>query len=267
MIKLDPTRYEAIRFEQDGSILTVTLNRPDSLNAVNEQLHDELACVFYDIAMDDSVDVVVLTGAGRAFCAGGDMAWLDGMRADPKGFERTATRGKRIVFSLLDLEKPVIAKVNGAAIGLGATLALLSDVVFMADDAKIGDPHVLVGVVAGDGGAMLWPQLIGYARAKEYLFTGDTIEAKRAAEMGLVNHAVPRAELDARSTEFAQRLAHGPINAIRYTKTVTNIPLRQIAHATMDAALAYEMATSRSEDHAEALAAFQARRTPVFKGR
>lgn len=266
-MKLDPDRYQAIKLNREGRVLTVTLNRPERRNAVNEQLHDELACIFYDIAMDDEVGVVVLTGAQNAFCAGGDIDWLEGMRADPEAFERTAMRGKRIIHSLLDLDRPVIARVNGHAVGLGATLALFSDIIFMARDAVISDPHVRVGVVAGDGGALIWPQLIGFARAKEYLFTGDAVTAEDAERMGLINHAVDPDALDEAVEAFVRRLDAGPLKAIRYTKAAANIPLKQMADAAMDAALAYEMATTRTHDHGEALAAFRAKREPRFQGR
>jgi aspartyl-tRNA synthetase len=133
---------------------------------------------------------------------------------EPASFEKTAREARQIVFALLDCEKPVIAKVNGHATGLGATIALFCDIVFAADHAKIGDPHVSVGLVAGDGGAVIWPQLIGYARAKEYLMTGKPMTALDAASMGLINHAVPLAELDAQVAQFADTLAGGAIKAI-----------------------------------------------------
>jgi enoyl-CoA hydratase len=182
------------------------------------------------------------------------------------GFAQTAREAKRIVFSLLDCEKPVIAKLNGHATGLGATLALFCDVIFAADHAKIGDPHVSVGLTAGDGGAVIWPQLIGYARAKEYLMTGDLIAAPEAARMGLINHVVPGSELDARVDAFADRLAAGALVAIRTTKASVNIGLRQLAASIMDACLAFEGQSSASADHQQAVAAFREGRKPTFKG-
>lgn len=259
--------YKMIKFERLGKILTLTLNRPDQFNAVNKLLHDELANVFYDVQHDKQAEVVVLTGAGRAFCAGGDLAWMQSLLEHPDEEFLSATDAKRIVFGMLDLEKPLIARVNGACTGLGATLALFCDVIFAVNGAKIGDPHVKAGVVAGDGGAVIWPQLIGYARAKEWLMTGDLMTAEDAARIGLINHAVPAEELDARVYGFAERLANGPIQAIRGTKVATNIGLKQLAHSIMDASLAYEMMTFKTADHAEAVTAFVNKRAPNWKGR
>ena len=186
---------------------------------------------------------------------------------DPASFEKTAREGKQIVFSLLDCEKPVIAKLNGHATGLGATIALFCDVIFASEKAKIGDPHVCVGFVAGDGGAVIWPQLIGYARAKEFLMTGDLMTAEEAAKIGLINHAVAAADLDARVAEFADRLAAGATKAIRWSKMSANIGLKQLAHSIMDASLAYEAMSNVSADPQEAVNAFREKRAPKFTGR
>jgi enoyl-CoA hydratase len=259
--------YKKLKIERAGRRLIVTLNRPEALNAIDGEMHEELAHVFYDAAIDKDSDLVILTGAGRAFSSGGDIGWLQQVIDDPALFDVCAVEAKRIVFSLLECEKPVIAKVNGHAIGLGATLALFCDVIFAADSAKIGDPHVGVGFVAGDGGAVIWPQLVGYARAKEYLMTGEFIPATRAAEFGLINHAVPLAELDAAVDGFAARLESGAMKAIRWTKTAVNIGLRQLAHGIMDAGLAYEGLSNRTRDHQEGVAAFREKRPPKFEGR
>ncbi|BCH35173.1 enoyl-CoA hydratase [Mesorhizobium sp. L-8-10] len=239
-------------------ILTITFNRPEVLNAFAASMHIEIVDALRFAAADDGSDVIVLTGADRAFSAGGDLARMEECIANPVEFDREAADAKRIVFSLLDIEKPVIAKVNGAAVGLGATIALLCDVIFAADTARIGDPHVKVGLVAGDGGCVIWPQLIGFARAKEYLFTGDLIPAPKAAAMGLINHAVPAAELDARVDVFCDRLSGGAVQAIRWTKTTMNLELKRIAHALMDAGIAYESVTVRSDEHRRRVAAMKA---------
>lgn len=257
--------YQCITTSYRDRVLTITLNRPDKLNAISSTLHAELAQVFYDAARDADSDVVVLTGAGRAFCAGGDIEYLQEMiDGGTKGFELCRMDAKRIVFSILDLEKPLIAKVNGHAMGLGATIALLSDIILVAESAKIGDPHVSIGFSAGDGGAVIWPHLIGFARAKEYLMTGDTLTAADAARIGLINHCVPDAELDSKVDELCDRLQRGAKLAIRYTKVTVNIALKQIAHSVMDASIAYESLTNVSPDHAEAVAAFRDRRRPEF---
>ena len=249
--------YETLLLERTGRLLTITLNRPDVLNGVNAQMHKDLVDVVSFVAEDEGSDVVVLTGAGRAFCAGGDLSYIAETAQHPERFDADASRAKRIVYGLLDLEKPLICKLNGHAVGLGATLALLCDVIFAADNAKIGDPHVNVGLVAGDGGALVWPQRIGYARAKEYLMTGELIPAPKAEAIGLINHAVPAAELDHAVDAFCQRMLNGSTQAIRGTKVTMNLELKRIAHAVMDAGIAYEAVTVRSEEHRQAVARLQ----------
>jgi enoyl-CoA hydratase len=257
--------FETIALARSGRLLTITLNRPDVLNAVNEQMHSDLEQVFAFVADDEESDVLVLTGAGRAFSAGGDLTYLAETARHPERFDVDVRRAKRIVYTILDLEKPLVCKMNGHAVGLGATIALLCDVVFAAEHAKIGDPHVNVGLVAGDGGAFIWPQRIGYARAKEYLMTGELVPAPRAEQIGLINHCLPAAELDAAVDSFCQRLLNGSRNAIRWTKVTANLELKRIAHAVMDAGIAYEAVTIRSADHREAVDALQNKRTPVFR--
>lgn len=266
-VGVDYRRYSRLVIEQDGRIATVTMNRPDKLNAVDATMHAELARIFIDLNEDPTVDIVVLTGAGRAFSSGGDIDWMQTMIDDPASFEKTAREGKQIVFSILDCEKPIIAKLNGHATGLGATIALFCDVIFASEKARIGDPHVSVGFVAGDGGAVIWPQLIGYARAKEFLMTGDLMTAAEAAKIGLINHAVAPEDLDRRVDEFVARLAAGAMKAIKWSKLSVNIGLKQLAHSIMDASIAYEAMSNRTADHAEAVAAFREGRKPKFTGR
>lgn len=257
--------YQTILFNRRGRVLEVTLNRPDKLNATDAVLHTELARVFTEISNDPDSDIVILTGAGRAFSAGGDVAWMQEAIDVPARFEQTMREARQIVYGLIDCEKPVIAKLNGHATGLGCTIALFCDVIFAAEHAKIGDPHVSIGFVAGDGGAVIWPQLIGYARAKEYLLTGDLMTAHQAASMGLINHAVPADELDDKVNAFADKLAAGASNAIRWTKMSVNIGLRDLASKMMDASLAYEALSNMHPDHAEAVKAFTEKRPPVFE--
>ena len=256
--------YRTVSFSRRGRVLTMTMNRPEKLNAVNQRMHEELAKVFQEVSNDPDSDIVILTGAGRAFSAGGDFNWFQDMIDDARMWDKTRQEAKQIVFGLLDCEKPIIAKVNGHAMGLGATIALFSDVIFAAHSARFADPHVGVGLVAGDGGAVIWPQLIGYARAKEYLMTGDAINASDAAAMGLINHVVSDEALDASVEAFADRLAGGASQAIRYTKVAVNIGLRQLAHTLMDASIAYESMTNFSADHQEAVNAFKDKRRPHF---
>ena len=194
------------------------------------------------------------------------MEWFDSMIEDPAKFRAIAPEAKRIVTSLLDLEKPIICRLNGAAAGLGATIALMCDVIVAVEHALIGDPHVKVGLVAGDGGAVIWPQLIGYAKARELLMTGDMLNAQEAKEAGLINHVVPSSQLDEKVGEISNKILANPRWAVRWTKTVTNIPLREIAVKVMDAAMAYEMVTNILPDRKEAVAAFKEKRPPKFTG-
>ena len=257
--------YERLKFGYTGRELRVTIDN-GKMNTVDLQLHDELARVFSEIQFDEDCDLAVLTGAGKAFCAGGDMDWFQRMIDEPAGFREIATAGKKIVFDLLNLEKPIICRLNGAAAGLGATIALLCDIIIADETALIGDPHVKAGLVAGDGGAVIWPQLVGFARAKEMLLTGDMMSAHQAAEWGLINYAVPADALDAKVDEITGKILVNPRWAVRWTKTATNIVLREIAGKVMDAAIAYEMMSNMTSDRQEAVSAFVEKRKPQFTG-
>jgi enoyl-CoA hydratase len=256
-----------IAMEREGRLLRITLNRPDAMNAVNLQLHDDLVEALWFAQGDPESDVIVLTGAGRAFSAGGDLDHIEHNARNPHLFDHEARIAKRIVATLLDIDKPVICRMNGHAVGLGATLALLCDVIFAAKGAKIGDPHVGLGLVAGDGGAVIWAQRIGLTRAKEYLLTGELLTTEKAAEIGLVNHCVPAEDLDARVDAFCEKLLSGAMAAIRATKVLTNLELKRLATALMDAGIAYESVSVRSADHLEGIAALREKRPPRFIGR
>lgn len=258
--------YERIAVSREGRTLTLTLTGANPVNAVDGAMHHDLARVFFDAQDDPESDLVILTGAGRAFCAGGDTAWFRIQIEQPETFRAIGPEAKRIITSLLDLEKPILCRLNGAAAGLGATLALLCDVVIASEAAIIGDPHVKVGLVAGDGGAVIWPQLIGFARAKELLMTGDLLTARQALDIGLVNHVVSAAELDAKVAEVAGKILANPRWAVRWTKTIANIPLRTIAAQINDAAMGYEMLSNMTQDRREAVAAFLEKRAAILTG-
>ena len=245
----------------------MTIDHPSSpLNAVDDRLHQDLTALFAALKREDEARAVLLTGRGRAFSAGGDFAWFPALQ-EPGRLEALRRDAKRLIWDLLDVEVPIVAAVNGHAMGLGASIALLCDVIFMADTATIGDPHVKVGIVAGDGGAAIWPLAVGPARAKEYLLTGDPLTAAEAERIGLVNHVVPAAELDATAMAFAARLAAGAPLAVRYTKLAVNKLVKDALNVAFDTSTALELLTFHSEDHAEALAALREKRPPVFKGR
>ncbi len=258
--------YQSIVFERRARVLVIKLNRPAQMNAIDGRLHFELAQVFTDAAADPESDVVVLTGNGKAFCAGGDLDWMQSSVDRPSEFERVADEAKAILYSQLDLPKPLVCRLNGHAMGLGATLAVCCDIVVAHSGVKIADPHVKVGLVAGDGGALLWPQLIGYARAKRYLLTGDTLSAVEAERIGLLSEVVAPDQLDDASYGLADRLARGATKAISWTKITANLPLRQLVHSHFDAGIAYEVLSNLTSDHREAVAAFRQRRDAVFTG-
>jgi enoyl-CoA hydratase len=246
-----------ILMERRGRMLVITLNRPESLNAVNLALHDDLADALSFAQCDTASDVIQITGAGRAFSAGGDIDHLARNAAEPWRFDHEARIAKRIVFTMLDIDKPVICRMNGHAVGLGATLALLCDVVFAAETAKIGDPHVAVGLVAGDGAAIVWAQRIGMGRAKEYLFSAELLGAKKASEIGLINHALPLEALDAAVEAYCGKLLSTSATALRATKILTNLELKRLAIAVMDAGIAYESLSVRSPEHLAAIEAMK----------
>jgi len=259
--------YSRLKFHRNDRVLYVNIDSPTSKNAVDDPLHTELARVFYEVNQDPMADVIVLSGTGKWFCAGGEMSWFQELIDEKDKWRSMVVDAKRIMNGLLELEKPIIAKVNGPAAGLGASIALLCDLVYADKNVLIGDPHVKMGLVAGDGGAIIWPYLVGLNKAKEMLLTGRMLSATEAHDLGLVNHVVEPDELDAVVDEMANELAAGATLAIRWTKTVMNLELRRINSAISDAALAYETLTNESQDHQEAVNAFVERRAPVFVGK
>lgn len=267
----DFDRYEFIKISRDGPVLILTLNRPERLNAIHGPMHTELAAIFRDANADEESRAVLLTGAGRGFCAGGDVR---GMQERGSGdsvldvaFRTVRTEAQEIVHSMLDLQKPLVGAINGPAVGLGSTIALLCDVVIASERARIGDTHVSVGLVAGDGGCVIWPALVGINKAKELLMTGELIAGADLLRLGIVNHLVPEDELERTSMAMAQRLAGMAPFATRATKVTINKLLKQRAETVLDVGLAWEAIAARTEDHKEAVSAFVEKRPPSFSGR
>jgi enoyl-CoA hydratase len=257
--------YETIKVEKDGSLAILTLNRPERLNAVNGAMHSELVTLFLDVQGDPEVRAAVLTGAGRAFCAGGDFS--GGSNMTSRSGMPMMQEARRIVDNLLDCEKPIVAAINGPATGLGATVALLCDVVIAAKGARIGDPHVKMGITAGDGGAVIWPLLVGVNRAKYMLMTGDLIYAEEAMEMGLVNRVVEDGEALSEATAVARRLANGAPYAVQSSKVSVNKFIKMVSNLVLPVSLALEEVSMTKDDHREAVKAFQEKREPNFTGR
>jgi enoyl-CoA hydratase len=265
--RIEESAWTSLRFERIGDVLRVEIAHPTNpLNVVDDDMHRELARLFRELKRERTARAVLLTGRGKAFSAGGDFNWFPVLE-NPAKLEETRRDGKQLVWDLLDVEIPIVAAVNGPAVGLGASIALLCDVIFMADTALIADPHVKVGVVAGDGGAAIWPLLLGPARAKQYLMTGDAVKAAEAERIGLVNAVVPAAELDATALAFAARLAAGAPLAVQFTKQAVNKLVKDALNTAFDTSMALEMLTFRSDDHREALAAMREKRAPRFRGR
>ena len=270
---IDYGEYEFLNVAVADRIATITINRPDRLNAVHNALHHELEQIWLDVRADQDVNAIILTGAGRAFCAGGDVKGmaegsLSGV-APKKGKGRgrgpiAASNGRRVIENMLDVEQPIIGAINGDAIGLGATLALLCDITVASEKARFADTHVKVGIVAGDGGAVIWPLLIGPHRAKEFLMRGNFISGAEAGRIGMVNYAVGPEDVMSRARELARELADGPTLAIRWSKLAVNKWLKQQANLILDASLAYEMMTFNTKDHQEAVKAFVEKRKPNF---
>jgi len=264
-----PYDYETLKCEKNGHILTITMNRPEQLNAANLVMNEEFGRIWDEVHRDNEVRVVILTGAGRAFCAGGDVGRMAKSEENTlvDRWVHSINTNRLNIMRQLECNKPIIAKVNGPAVGLGASLALACDIVFIADDAKIGDTHVKVGLVAGDGGSALWPWLVGFHRAKEYLFGCDLMLGTEAARIGLVNYAYPKDQLDAKVQEFAEKLANQPPLALQWTKAATNSQLRAMVGVNMDVSLSMEHMSQSTEDHREASRAFKEKRKPTLKGR
>ena len=259
-------KWERFTFERKGRVLTAFITSSHPVNGVDEAMHTELALVFNSLQRDTESDLIILSGKGRAFCAGGDFDWFEEQINHPERFRAIGWDAKQIVVTLLQMEKPILCRMNGAAAGLGATIALLCDVIIADETAKIGDPHVKVGLVAGDGGALIWPQLIGFAKAKELLMTGDLLSAPEAQRLGLINYAVPGAELDAKVDEIAGKILANPKWAVRWTKTTANIPLRALAAQLMDASIGWESVSNYLHDRREAVTAFKEKRAPKLTG-
>ncbi|MDH3705042.1 MAG: enoyl-CoA hydratase/isomerase family protein [Acidimicrobiia bacterium] len=223
------TTSDVLTITEDGPVRVVRLNRPDALNAIDEALHTALTHVWGELEADRDARAVVITGEGRAFTAGGDMGLLQRMSDDLEVREFTLAESARIMHDMIAFRLPLVAAVNGPAVGLGCSLAMLSDIVHMEQSAYLADPHVPVGLVAGDGGAISWPLAMSLLSAKEYIFTGDEIPAAEAHRLGLANKVVPDGESFASALAFAQRLAALPPQAVQDTKKALNVHLARAA--------------------------------------
>jgi len=260
--------FLTVEVGEDG-VAVVTLNDPDKLNAVGPHNHWQIEDIWLKLARDESIKVIVLTGAGRAFCAGGDIKKMAERAQTEYGLQyalRVPQNTLRLWEHLLLCPQPIIAAVNGDAIGLGTSLMLFCDMSVVADDAKLGDTHIRVGLVAGDGGAVMWPLLVGPQRAKEYLMRGKLLNGAKAEEIGLVNYAVPRDRVLDEALEIAREIAGQPVWAVRWSKASVNKQLKAQVNQVLELSIAYESMTMLTQDYAEATRAFAEKQKPVFKG-
>ena len=258
---------ETIKTEMVDDVLVVTLNRPEQRNSLNPKMHLELHTLYENVVHDDEPNAMVLTGEGKYFCVGADFNDMDSNAETgyPDGHPGLLIESVGMARNILAVRIPMISAINGDAIGIGATISLFCDIVYMAETARIADPHVKGGIVAGDGGAVLWPLLMGPNRAKEFLMTGDLVTAQEADRLGLVNHVVPTESVRDEAMKMAQRLASSPAVAVRLNKRLVNKELEMRVAQLYDLSVAFEAITFETADHREAVASFLEKRPPVFK--
>jgi enoyl-CoA hydratase/carnithine racemase len=261
---MDYGDYQHLLFERrPNGVVLITINRPEVMNATNARLHWELTQVWLTVDADPAARVALVTGAGKAFSAGGDMDLVEEMAGNPDAAARTMREASDLVYNIINLDKPVISAINGVAVGAGLVVALLADVSVISETARFTDGHTRLGVVAGDHAAIIWPLLCGMAKARYYLLTSEFIDGREAERIGLVSLATPADQVLARATEIADKLAAGSQNAIRWTKRSLNNWLRQ-AGPIFDQSLALEMLSFMGPDVREGARAIRERRPPRF---
>lgn len=257
--------YQRLRFERrDDGVLLVTIDRPERLNATDERLHYELARVWREVGHDEQTAAAVVTGAGDAFSAGGDLEMLQRVSGDYRRVAAMAGEAAELVLSMVDCETPIISAINGTAIGAGLAVALMADISVIGENVQLSDGHLRLGVGAGDHAVLLWPLLCGMAKAKYYLLTSEFIDGREAERIGLVSRCVPDERVLDEALAVAAKIAHGPRQAARWTKRTLNHWLR-IAMPAFDASVAYEMLTFMGEDMPEGASALRERREPRFR--
>ncbi len=262
MADYDYSSYEKLLIEIKDGIALLTINRPEVYNATDFKLHNELSRIWLDLGKDDNVRVAVITGAGTAFSAGGDFDLIEQSIGNAKIIAGTMEEARDIVHNMINLDKPVISAINGVAVGAGLAVALLADISIASEKARFTDGHVRLGVAAGDHAALIWPMLIGMAKAKYYLLTCEFMDGKEAERLGLVSLVVPHEELMDKAMDVARRLASGSQQALHFTKRSLNQWLRQAEHTAFDYSLALEMLGFFGEDVREGLDSVRERRDP-----
>jgi enoyl-CoA hydratase len=257
-------RFENLHVERrDHGVLLITIDRPERLNATHGPLHLSLGRVWPEVSDDPETRVAVVTGAGTAFSSGGDLEWVSGQVENYRRTMDVMREASDIVRNMIDCEKPIVSAINGIAVGAGLACALMADISVIAEDARLTDGHMRIGVAAGDHANIIWPLLCGMAKAKYYLLTADFLDGREAERIGLVSRAVPHDEVLPTALEIADRLATGPQDAIRLTKRALNHWLREAIPA-FDASLAFEMLTFLGPDAGEGIASVREKRPPSF---
>ena len=261
---MDYSEYQYILFERrENGVLWMTLNRPDRLNAVNDKMHVELGQIWKTVDRDPDVRVVVITGAGRGFSAGGDFELIEDAHANYYRIVELLDETRDLVYNIIHCSKPIVSAINGPAVGAGLVVALLADISIAAESATLGDGHTRLGVAAGDHAAVIWPLLAGMAKSKYYLLTGEMVPAPEAERIGLISQCVPDDELLERAAVVANKLATGPRHAIKFTKRVLNQWLLQ-AGPIFDHSVAVEMLGFFSEDVIAGVEALRNRKPADF---
>ena len=257
-------RYTRLKIDRPHpKVLRVTMNRPDKYNATDAAMHGELGEIWRDVDTDPSVNAVLLTGAGKAFSAGGDLELVDTMRADYDVRMRVMREAREMVYNIINCSKPIVSAINGPAVGAGLVVAILADISIAAKSARLIDGHTKLGVAAGDHAVIIWPLLCGMAKAKYHLMLCETVTGEEAERIGLVSLAVPDDELQAKALEVATRLAEGAQSAIRWTKYALNNWLRA-AGPIFDTSLALEFVGFGGPELPEGVAALREKRPPRF---
>jgi enoyl-CoA hydratase len=261
---VDFNSYKQLTFTRhDNGVLLITMDRPEKYNATDEEMHGELARVFRDVSDDKETRVAVITGAGKAFSAGGDLDMVSRLAGDHERVDHMLREMSDMVYNIINCEKPIVSAINGVSVGAGTVVGLLADISIMAEDAKLGDGHVKLGVAAGDHAAIIWPLLCGMAKSRYYLMTGEMLTGAEAERIGLVSKALPRDQVLEEAMRVAQVMATGAQQAIRLTKRTLNSWVRQAA-PIFDQSAAYEMLTFMAPDVVEGYTALREKREPVF---
>ena len=261
---MDFADYKGLAFERrDNGVLLITINRPEKYNAADERMHHEMANVWLDVAADPDTRVAVITGAGKAFSAGGDIQMERDIHGDFPGVVATMRDARDIVLNIVNCDKPIISAINGVAVGAGLAIALMADISIIGEEVQFTDGHMRIGVAAGDHATIIWPLLCGMAKAKYYLLTADFISGKEAERIGLVSKCVPLASLLDEALAVADKLGRSPQHALQWTKRTLNHWVRN-AQPIFEASLAMEMINFFGPDLPEGLDAVVEKRDPNF---